>query len=191
MNKNNEASPLGRHKDFRPYIERVDPDLCHLCKDRKHGGTTIADEQIPICDVCRDSLVNGNFYTEFISYIGIICHLSSKSIDITSIRENEEILGEILYPEDCNLTVPEQLCRLSDTAFYVRPYSCRWIILDLKEGYLICEMDTNIGFIVEGDYEEHKVLPRLITAVEGYISLYPSQQFAHTITQKQIAANTI
>lgn len=176
--------------DLRSYIERVDPELCHLCKDRKYGSHSLVDDQVPVCDVCVEKAVDGR--TNFLRYIEDVTELSSKTIDLTKINEGEEILGEVIYPEETRLSPPEHICRISEEGFYVAPFKCRWTSTKLKEGYLVSEMNTNIGFILpEEGSTELDPIPENMNEHPEYVLLYPSRTFAHKITSEQLAANTI
>lgn len=178
--------------DLRSYIERIDPDLCHICKDRKHGDSYyLSDDQLPVCDVCTQKIGSGT-RTGFVEYIEDISELSSKTIDLTKIQESEKILGKVVYPEDTRLSPIEQICRISDSGFYVSPFDSRWVVTRLHEGYLVSEMKTGIGFVI---YRENckniDLVPEKMKNHPEYVTLFPSRTFAHKVTPEQLAANTI
>lgn len=178
--------------DIKQYIERVPANLCHLCKDRKAGGREVAGGELPVCDVCFEKAAGREHQTQFIDYIADICLLSTKSMDITKIKEGEEILGTVIYPEETKLSPKEHICRISSDAFFVSPYKCRWVVTELMGGYLVSEMNTDIGFVIKTeDARDVEMIPTRMEEHPEYVTLFPSKSFAHEVTSETLAANTI
>lgn len=183
---------------LRPYIEQLpDERICPLCKDRELSIYQNKRSR-EICGPCYSKLSNKHPDKNMWRFIFEVCSVTEKSLDISQIRAGESICGTVIYAdEETPYTPKEHICNLSETGLYFHNFDMRWIIAELETGFLVSEMNTAIGFVInnsdidEEDVTESDFIPSYMKDSHDYTILNPRTEFSDEITRSDLLANRV